>query len=428
MNVTQEYIVDLLNKMGKSKGLDASIHEKWYTKCRHKKEDNPIRVWSEFERYSENWGFPEDDDECASKFVESEEVGVLASSLINFKYPDLQNIFARRIVQSGKGILVLNQLYAIEASFCRDTAIYAILHNAFLQDRNQGSFELPKYLGIGYPEWFVRLFFYDLYRYDGVYRDDIYTTIISSIGELCNLPETYLRDNIGSILVVIEQCFDNLDDGKKKELLSALDGMLLTDGFIIREYNKDVERVVKARCKLIKDLYSSNYLDVFEDEMQQNLVRFEGWTISTEAKYHEINKEVVVMLSWHNLIAVAEMQQSVKEYILNLIYNRIQSQIVLAKHEKEPYKEALYFFIDSLIPEIPFCANIITNFIENTNDLYFVLLTLSEKENLDGHHVELIHERWENEKTIVEIKANQNYLWMDNVKKLARSFGIKTEK
>lgn len=162
--------------------------------------------------------------------------------------------------------------------------------------------------------------------------------------------------------------------------------------------------------------------------MQQNLVRFEGWTISTEAKYHEINKEVVVMLSWHNLIAVAEMQQSVKEYILNLIYNRIQSQIVLAKHEKEPYKEALYFFIDSLIPEIPFCANIITNFIENTNDLYFVLLTLSEKENLDAHHVELIHERWENEKTIVEIKANQNYLWMDNVKKLARSFGIKTEK
>lgn len=427
MNVTQEYVTDLLNRMSKSKGRDAQMHEKWYAESCNRKEDSPISVWIEFERYSENWGFPDKDDERVVDFIAIGDAGLLASSLVAFKYPDLQNMFAHKIILGNKGMAVLGQLYAMGASFCRDTAIYAILHNAFYHDLRNGTFELPKYIMIGTPEWFVRLFFYDLYRYDGIYREQIYTTIITSIGEMCNLSETYLRDNIGSILIVIEQCYDNLDVDKKRELLNALDGMLLTDGFVIKEYNNVVERVVKARCKLMTELYSANYLEVFNDEMRQIMVRFEGWTISAEAKYHEINKEVAVMLSWHRLTLVAEMPQSDTDDILNQIYNRLKLQIVLAKHAKGPYKEALSYFIKSLNPDIPSYSSIITDFTENTNDLYFVLLMLFGKENLSVQHVDLIHERWKNEKDIVVIKANQTNIWVGDVKNLARSFGIRID-
>lgn len=427
MEVTKEYVADLLDRMGKSKQRDAKKHEEWYEDCCQRNNCKPIRIWSDFARYTEYWGFLGKDDDCARVSVETEEAGVLATSLVAFKYPDLQNIFAHKIVLGGKGIPVLDQLYAMEASLSRDTAIYAILHNAFYYDLRKCTFELPNYIGIGYPEWFVRLFFTELYRYDGIYDEDIYSTIISSIGGLCNLPETYLRDNIGSILVVIEQCYDTLDVDKKKELLSALDGMLLTYVFIIKDYNKAVDRVVKARCKLLKDLYSANYLDVFKDEMRQNMVRFEGWSIPSKAKYHEINKEVALMLSWLMMTAVAEMQQSEREYIIEHIYNRLQSQIVLAKHEKGPYKEALNYLINSLNPDIPFSASIITDFIVNTNNLYFVLLTISGTVNLDASQIELIQERWKKEKDIVEIKANQENLWMDSVKKLAQSLGIDTD-
>lgn len=427
MNVTQEYVADLLNRMGKSKRQNAKDHEGLYEDCCHRNEDKSIEVWCYFERYTEYWGFPDKDDDCARLSVESEDVGVLASNLVSFKYPDLQNIFAHKIVLGEKGIPVLNLLYAMEASLSRDTAIYAILHNAFYYDLRKCSFELPNYIGIGNPEWFVRVFFTELYRYDGIYSEDIYSTIISSIGGLCNLPETYLRDNIGSILVVIEQCYDTLDADKKKELLIALDGMLLTDDFIIKEYNEAVDRVVKARCKLLKDLYSANYLDAFETEMRQNMVRFEGWLISNDAKYREIDREVSVILSWIEAAIGTEIQPEDKEHILNSVYKRLQAQIVLAKKENEPYEEALDFLINSLDPNIPFCASIITDFIVNTNNLYFVLHTISETVNVDATQVELIQERWEKEKDIVEIKANQENLWMDSVKKLAQSLGIDTD-
>lgn len=176
MIVNEEFVSVLLDKIGKLKNQDSKKHEEWFQRCCQNDGSNPIKVFSEFIRYSECWGFPEEEDECARKFVESGNAEELTTALFNFKYPDLQKIFALKIVLGGKGVQVLGQLYSMDASLCRDTAIYAILYNAFYHDHNIGTFELPNYFGIGNPDWFVRLFFNELYRYDGVYKEEVFAT------------------------------------------------------------------------------------------------------------------------------------------------------------------------------------------------------------------------------------------------------------
>ncbi len=44
MEVTKDYVMDLLDRMGKSKGRNAKMHKEWFDECSHRNEDNSIKI------------------------------------------------------------------------------------------------------------------------------------------------------------------------------------------------------------------------------------------------------------------------------------------------------------------------------------------------------------------------------------------------
>lgn len=425
MKVTDEFLTGLINNVSKRRGHNTKNHNEWYLDTCKMYSNNPLLVWSIIVKYSEFYYFPEAEDEVVNQLLTSDNIVNISENLIALKYPDLQNIFASKIILSGKGKLILEQLFVEEQSLCRDTAIYAILYNAFFNDRNRGTFDIPDYISLGQPEWFVRLFFNDLYRYDGVYKDPIYNRTLANIGNMCKLPETYLKDNLGCILVVIERCYDDLDDKVKGDLYDGLNDLLGSYLFSLTEYNKSTHRIIKARSRLIEDLYTKDLLEHFNDELNKFMVRYEGWCITEESKSCEANKEVAVLLSWLLFISDKPLNDDVQRSIVLGIYQKLQLGISIARTVKDKYYIALEVLIRSLEPENQLYNEIIDSFIIKTIDFYFVLRVISEMPSISEVHKKILQDRWENEKTITVIKVNANKKWLGEMTTIVQKLGFK---
>lgn len=375
-------------------------------------------------RYSEYREFPDDAETEVLSVIRIKLPAEITDYFLSLKYPDLLNIFALHLVREGKGVDVMKEVVDRKDSECRDLAIYAILYNVFCRDRNQGLCELPFYINEVTSSYFVRLFFNDFYHYRGRYLETIYENILSDIVSMCDLPNTYLKDNLGCLLVLIERGCDLLKVEQKRNLLTSLDASLLSSIFTFNAVGEPELRVIRARANLMLDLYSEDYQKTFENELASIEVRFEGWMIPAEAQHCCINRECVVLLSWIDLLGKIKVASELSEFILVGVYERLKHQIKLADYMDMPYKETLRVFMNRLDSKSPIFDKLVSCFIVDTDDLLYTLNVIDCFKTVEANHHDLLKERWRTESDTFWIKVDQKDLWPDDVKKMIQRLGL----
>lgn len=422
--MTEEKLHCIIDQMAKRKRLDCAQYLRWYNDVCERHPDDPFSIWLDIIRYSNFWDFPQETEKEVHEILISGTTAAITDYFLEFKYPDLINLFAFRIVSSDKGVDVLPEVMQREKTEYREYAIYALLYNAFYKDKDQNIYELPNYLSAVTQEYFVMLFFNEFYNYRGKYADEIYERILSDIVMKCDLVNTYLKENIGSLLVLIERGFALLNTSQKRILLDSLDTLICSYSFTFGEYGEAEDRVVKARKKLMLDVYHSDVKQAFDDEISSFMVRLEGWNVPTEDLSTKKNGECVVLLSWLHMVDSAGINTSLQETILRSIYRRLQQQLKLSVHLDAAYRVAMWVFIQSIPHGSPLYDEFVSKFIDDTDDLYYVMTVIDGMEQLDAPHRNLLEKRWMSDNDTTLIKTRQMNLWADSVNKLVNRLGL----
>lgn len=421
--MTEEKLTNIIDCMTRFRQSDSSQYYHLYNEIKERHKGDSFEVWRDIVHHTEYWEFPDDIETEVNGILQSGNVSEIVDYMVGLKYPDLINIFAFKMVLTASDLAVFCELQGRTETEETGYAIYSVLFAIFCNDKHKNTYKIADYVKVDRGNHFLRLFFCDLYNYKARNLEPVYDKILDDIVSLCNLADSYLTDNIGCILVLIEKGYASIKEDSKSNLLLQLDDAIDTYAFSLKEYSDAEERVVKARAKLITDLFPKNLLEVFETDMAKVQVRFEGWNITTETQYTSINKECVSLIMWLYIIGMQKMDTQLEEKIMEAIYNRLQQQINLVEHE-DTYNLTMSLFIHTLDVENLTFDRLVCLFIEETVDFYFVLNVADGMNVLNDSHRKLLKIRWNKDKETTWMKVNQKRIWPDSFRQLISRLGL----